>query len=219
MLDILQHLDRQKYELVVICNEEGHYVSDFQQHARRTYPINWELPLPLLWLRIRRILRKEQPQYVHNHLWKACFAGTLAALGLGHRQIYNNLHGEISSHTTYNRLKIRFYQWLNWLLSKTGSTYLCISKNYRQQLRQQGIAPSQLLLHYNWVDCEYFTPTPGPDSRDPLRLLCISRLHEEKGIRTLLRAARQFPAHWQLTLVGDGPLTVVFITTAARRQR
>ena len=48
----------------------------------------------------------------------------------------------------------------------------------------------------------------GSDARHPVRILCVARLVEKKGINILLEALARLPAelHWRFVHVGGGPL-------------
>lgn len=55
------------------------------------------------------------------------------------------------------------------------------------------------------VDTERFCPQP-PLAPAPLRLLAVGRLVEKKGFDILIEAAARLTLHFELRIVGDGPL-------------
>jgi len=78
------------------------------------------------------------------------------------------------------------------------------------------LAPAgRVELVYHGVDLRRFppyraprAPKDGSEARDPVSILCVSRLVEKKGIDVLLSALARLPAglHWRLVHVGGGPL-------------
>jgi glycosyltransferase involved in cell wall biosynthesis len=78
------------------------------------------------------------------------------------------------------------------------------------------------LVHHG-LDAARF-PAPkrglGPDGSDParpVRILCVARAVEKKGLDDLLRALARLPAelHWRFEHIGDGPLSTGLRTLSA----
>ncbi|MDH3701144.1 MAG: glycosyltransferase [Alphaproteobacteria bacterium] len=72
--------------------------------------------------------------------------------------------------------------------------------------------PAELIYH--GLDLDRFPPMPdrrparnGTDARDPVRLLCVARAVDKKGIDVLLGALAELPGrrHWTLDHIGGGP--------------
>jgi len=71
-------------------------------------------------------------------------------------------------------------------------------------------------LVYHGIDVERFPAPPvrderrdGGDAGDPVRILCVGRAVDKKGLDDLLHALAQVPPalHWRLVHIGGGPLT------------
>ncbi|MFJ1999859.1 glycosyltransferase family 4 protein [Streptomyces chartreusis] len=74
--------------------------------------------------------------------------------------------------------------------------------------RGAGVPAERLLLVPNFVDAPLSGETPGPDNG---RWLVAARLSAEKGVLELLR---QWPAHEELDVIGDGELLAACRATA-----
>ena len=48
--------------------------------------------------------------------------------------------------------------------------------------------------------------TDRPSMQSRIRIVCCCRLVQREGLRLLIRAMQRLPAHFQLTIAGDGPL-------------
>ena len=85
--------------------------------------------------------------------------------------------------------------------------------------------PGRVELVYHGIDTARF-PAPvtvgpardGRDPTDPVRLLCIGRAVDKKGLDDLLDALARLPSdcHWRLTHIGDGPRLAALQDRAAR---
>ncbi|MGQ0653624.1 MAG: glycosyltransferase family 4 protein [Betaproteobacteria bacterium] len=73
-----------------------------------------------------------------------------------------------------------------------------------------GLAPAgRVELVYHGIDVSRFAPAlPREPAPGPLRLLCVARLVEKKGVDVLLEALARVPREldWRLVQVGGGPL-------------
>ncbi len=84
----------------------------------------------------------------------------------------------------------------------------CTEAN-RTHLRQRAADPRQIDLVYHGIDLARFPPPPERHARaGPVRILCVSRLVEKKGVDDLLRALAKLPSDldWTFTHIGGGGL-------------
>ncbi|HKU85424.1 MAG TPA: glycosyltransferase family 4 protein [Casimicrobiaceae bacterium] len=93
-------------------------------------------------------------------------------------------------------------------------TATCTACN-AQHLRSLASAPGRVDLVYHGIDTARFPPpaamnrtSDGRDPADPVRLLCVGRAVDKKGLDDLLHALAELPRelHWQLVHIGGGPL-------------
>lgn len=202
LLELLKHTDRSKFEVLLICDKNGYYITDFKSYADKVYAIDYNKNLILVVLTILRIIRRESPSVIHNHLLRACFLGNLAGLMAGVKSI-NNLHGDIQDDQNQGQLKKRFYSIVITFLSLRRTSFICVSEFNKRRLVESGISPDKVTVIYNGVR--------SPDRfqkvrRESLNVVCIARLHPAKGIDTILNAAPYVGDNITVHIVGDGPL-------------
>ncbi len=89
------------------------------------------------------------------------------------------------------------------------------TKNGWRHLRGLAPRPDSIHLSYHGLDLSRFPSPPetpskrdGSDPADPVRLLCVCRAVEKKGLDVLLRALARLPdnLNWRLTHIGGGTL-------------
>jgi glycosyltransferase involved in cell wall biosynthesis len=91
----------------------------------------------------------------------------------------------------------------NWFLKSYGliDLYISPSKFLQAKVSQWGIEPAKVKQLYNFINLADFKPAEEVGDG----LLYFGRLAEEKGLMTLLVAAKELP-EIKLTIVGTGPL-------------
>ena len=99
-------------------------------------------------------------------------------------------------------------------LAACAWTATCTACN-AQHLRSLAPAPERVDLVYHGIDTARFPPPAamnhprdGHDPVHPVRLLCVGRAVDKKGLDDLLHALAELPRelHWRLVHVGGGPL-------------
>ncbi|RKE21786.1 glycosyltransferase [Streptomyces sp. TLI_171] len=163
--------------------------------------------------RLRRILRRTEPDVLHLHSAKAGLAGRLAARGglptvfQPHAWSFAAVDGALAAAS------------LRWERHATrwARTVLCVSERERADGEAAGLLADWRVVP-NGVDLEHFAPadpasrraarmTLGLDQSDPLAV-CVGRLCRQKGQDVLLDAWAKVQAarpESRLVLVGGGP--------------
>jgi glycosyltransferase involved in cell wall biosynthesis len=89
--------------------------------------------------------------------------------------------------------------------------FIATSHTITEELISAGVAPARIVQLPNGVEVDSIPMKPDYALRDPIRLIFVGRLHEQKGLDVLLTAFQklcgQYPnLHIRLQLLGDGPL-------------
>jgi glycosyltransferase involved in cell wall biosynthesis len=203
LLELLRHTNRAKFEVQIICNNKGHYLSDFYQLADKVHEVNFDKhPLTVI-LDIWGILKLEKPSLIHNHLLRSCFLGSIAGIFARVRSL-NNLHGDIQDDQNQAWVKKKIYSSVNFLLALFGSSFICVSEFNKKRLIASGVTASSIVVIYNGVN----EPDNGNrhNHQEDINIVSIARLHPAKGIETILRAAPSLSPYIKLHIIGDGPL-------------
>lgn len=98
---------------------------------------------------------------------------------------------------------------LDWKLRHAGCVFTV--SDYARDLLRARLAPDErdrVCTAYVGIPTALFRPEPPPPDGDRLRLVCVARFQEKKGLDTLVDACallrdRGVPVHLQL--IGDGP--------------
>ena len=176
---------------------------------------------PAAFVRLVRLLRREQPDVVHTFLITACIYGRLAAFAAGVPVVL------AAEQNVYERKPRRHILLERALATRTYRVVACCEAVGGFYQRQVGLPREKVSVVYNAVR---FDAPPTPAERGPARaalglpedalvLGTLGRLTEQKSQRTLLDAlpevARRLP-NMHLFLAGDGPLRPALEAQAAR---
>lgn len=136
-------------------------------------------------------------------------AANLRALGLLDGPLYTVFHGyDLSRHSVLARHGGDYQR-----LFASGEHMLPISTLWGSKLQALGCKPEKIQVHRMGVDLDSFRFHPpkdtAPSGGRPLRVVCVARLVEKKGVIYLCQAVgqlaqRQIPV--ELEVIGDGPL-------------
>ncbi|MBN2773202.1 MAG: glycosyltransferase [Prolixibacteraceae bacterium] len=111
-----------------------------------------------------------------------------------HKCIKNSLGGSILGY-------IEALKWTRKKLEKYTTGFIAPSVFLKNKMTEAGFNPSKFNHIYNFVDDQKFISVPEKENY----YVYLGRLSEEKGIKTLLKAASRLP-QFNLKIIGDGPL-------------
>lgn len=213
LLDILRTIDRSKFQVVVICPQEGYYVDDYRKYAK-VYQLDFLKQYWKLWKGLRQIIIEEAPQIIHNHLFRACLFGTLASITLNKKlKIITNHHLEASDLVVLSAWKKSVIHWTNYLLSPFVDKVICVSKYSQEKMLEQGIPKRKIQLIYNGIDQKRFTPKnynhAAFDENHKFTITFVGRLHPQKGIDILLKVIERLPKTFNVNIIGTGSLSEI----------
>lgn len=110
-----------------------------------------------------------------------------------HRCIKGSLPGSVIGYLEAAR-------WSRERLEGFTTKFVAPSKFLRNKMIEAGFESGRIVHIYNFADKEKFSPVSEKEDY----ALFLGRLSKEKGVETLLKAARSLP-DFQLKIVGDGP--------------
>lgn len=171
--------------------------------------------LPKAVLRLRRLVREQEPDVVQTWLYHGDLVGALAARGLGVPIAWNLRHSDLSRNR--NKRSTLLTMKACALLSRRIPTRIisCSATAIATHV-EAGYDPSKMVLIPNGFDTNQFNPAPegrvelrrelglGPDA---LVTATVGRYHPQKDPATLLKAAGNVLPHrprGHLVLVGRG---------------
>lgn len=176
-----------------------------RDQAIEVFPISYsgKLAMPLVWLKVLRILLHRRPDIIHTHLWTATLIGLTAGWVAGvRRRIYTRHHATI--HYKEHRSGIKWDKLNNALATQI----IAISRNVRDILtRLDGADRKKIrLLHHGFlfsyfqnVSCErtnaLFKKYDIDSGHWPV-IGVISRFLELKGIEFVIMAFSKLCQHY-----------------------
>ncbi len=160
--------------------------------------------------RLRRLIRKENPDTVLTYLFHADVLGRLALFGTTSVPVIPFLR------TTFNHPKYLIPRIFEWLTRPLVSHYFANSDAVKDfYTKHLSVSPEKITVIPNGIDTSYFDSImPDPKLKgslgiksDDFVIICVANLHINKGHQYLLEAfesiyRKQSNAH--LLIVGDG---------------
>ena len=154
-------------------------------------------------------LRGVEARLIHAHFGE----GGPPALFLSKRlniPLILHLHGGAELMTDAN-LRSKWYLWpflaYRRRLWKRASAFLCVSEYVRGRALKAGFPADKTHVHFNGLDCKFFTPRMPVGEKVPNLVLYVGRLIPYKGCDYLIRAMqlveRDRPGS-RLVVIGDG---------------
>lgn len=198
-LSLARFLRERGWEVVLISpagrfvralEKEGFRWRQWQVHRRSMNPFQEAAALVELW----GLYRQERPLIVHHLTIKPVLYGSLAAFFSGVPLVVNAITGlgylflnDRRLTRMARRLVLLAYRWL---LKRRNTAVIFENETNRQQFIQAGLvhADRSWLIEGVGVDIKRFIPQPEPNG-EPV-VLFPARLLREKGIYTLIDAAR-----------------------------
>jgi colanic acid/amylovoran biosynthesis glycosyltransferase len=154
-------------------------------------------------------LRGVEAKLIHAHFGE----GGPPALFLSRRlniPLILHLHGGAELMTDAN-LRSKWYQWPflahRRSLWKRASAFLCVSEYVRGHAMRAGFPADKTHVHFNGLDCKFFTPKMPVREKDPNLVLYVGRLIPYKGCDYLIRAMQlveRYRPGSHLVVIGDG---------------
>ncbi len=237
MLEILQRLDRDVYELSVICKEDGDLTAELRRLNIRYHIIpSLQREIHLLrdaraLLQFYRIFKRERYDLIHTHSSKTGLLGRVAGWLAGVPHIFHTVHG-LPFHEFSPRGHKRVYTLFERIAGKLSDRIIFVNNEERNYAVDHRILrPDQVCTIYNGVNLAYIHQLKQPELRQQFReryhipqdafvAAFVGRLWEQKDPETLagiVAACSDLPIYF--LIVGDGPYLPRFQSVFSRQPR
>jgi glycosyltransferase involved in cell wall biosynthesis len=223
LLTLIAHIDRHRFEPVVIALSDGEMISRLTASGIRNYVVQTGLPFNIsVWGKIREILRKEKIDIVHTHGARALSNLLYPASGIP-VPIVHTVHGW-SFHDYLPAWKKRLRIAGEKFLTSRASINIAVSEsNKRIGLQEFGAFHCEVIN--NGVDLSLYNRDDKADIRgefgiapNAVLISFVARFIHDKNPLALLKAFHRVQdghPEARLIMVGNGPAREAAITLAA----
>ena len=224
MYDTLIRLDRETYDISVLCQSEGKLTDELKKQNIKyiTVPelkreINPFFDLYALF-KIYNLFRKEHYDIVHTHSSKPGIIGRLAAKLAGIKVIVHTVHG-FAFHESSPKLSILIYGLLEKLVGYATDLVIFVNNKDRLTALKMKLLPAKKTITiFNGVDLAIYNNNNGSIKAKQLIGIeknghpfigMVTRLWEQKAPEDFIRAipfvVKNIPKA-KFLVIGDGPL-------------
>lgn len=217
LLLLAQNLDRSRFDVLISSGGEGPLAEESRRNGIAYIPISLGKRLSLRPIReIAGVLRENRIDILHTHGGIAGLYGRSAVRRAGTPAVVHSLHGIHYLHYRNPFLR-HLYVRLERRCSRSTDRLILVCQSDLRRARKYRLAPEgKMNVILNGTDVH---PEPAPEEISRRRIDLgwpsgrpvvgtVARLHRQKGVVNLLRAAseilRVFP-EVLITVVGDGP--------------
>lgn len=202
VLDLCRKIDREKFSVAVISiGQPGKLISEFDKAGVKVFSVEKKFKGDWRVLnKIKNILREENPQVVHTHLFGGDYWGGRAALVCHVPVIVSTKHDIMNEgllkNFLVNRIRRRF------------SRIIAISQASENRLvKKDKIKKEKVSVIYNGIDMgKFWVEDPKIFEKNEIVFGSIGRLVPIKGHSRLIRAVQFLKReNWHLEILGDGP--------------
>jgi glycosyltransferase involved in cell wall biosynthesis len=225
VLDLVKHLDRTKYEPVVLSFTDGPMINSLNQWGIKTHIIFTERPFNFfLWKKVYRFLVEENVRLIHAHGTRANSNVFWAAKKLNLPIVYT-VHGwSFHQDQTFFVRKLR--EAGERLLTSKADLTICVSNNnYQDGISRVGLQRS-IIINYG-IDLEKFNPKKKYSNlKEELNIApdetlvgYIARITVQKDPHTLIMAIAEvlkMTSKVKFLVVGNGDLKDSMVNLAQK---
>ncbi|MGG0319932.1 glycosyltransferase family 1 protein [Priestia megaterium] len=216
LVDLLNHLDKQKYEIHVIYSE-NRMDAVFAQSITRLNKVSFHI-VPQMereiniakdfvsFKKIVKLFKKIGPDVVHCHSSKAGVLGRVASRYCGIDTVYYTPHGYIIQNPKISNKKRRLFSLIEKVLAKQFTTKVIhVSKGEEEvALKNNILNKEKSLVIYNGMD---IPQTKENKINENFNIITVARMDEQKNpweaIKIIEALVKKYP-EIKYTYVGDG---------------
>lgn len=211
LLTLLKHLDRQVFEVHVVCLFAEPLAEIMARHDFPVHVVAMKRKLDIMPVfSIAALISREKFDIVHTHGVRANLLGRLAAKKAGVRRVVTTVHSVLAF--DYNRSIDR---WVNTISEKMTQRITCrfitVCHLLEKHLVAEGIPQDKVRTIHNGIEIEHFNPDLSGEkirrefnlSSEKIVISVIARFHPVKGHAYLLEAMAR--------IVKENPQVVLFL--------
>lgn len=199
--NLVKNTDKKKFEPMVATWLGGGLADNLEKEGIKVFQVP-AIPKSLRLNALRRLIRRENIDILHTHLFIAGFYGRLAAIGSGRLRVIRTHHGMTFKTKTIRRIVFET------LLYPFSSYNTAVSDSVIQHLNAVlKWNPDRMRLIRNGIEIERFR-AKRDGIHDPMTIVAAGRLSKEKGFDVLLKALHLLSKKkrdFRCRLAGDGP--------------
>lgn len=215
VLELCTHLDKNKFEPVVLSFTDGEMVEELQKRNIRTKVIYTETAFDRnIWKKVTAFVKEEQFDIIHAHGTRACSNSFWSAKKANLPLIYT-VHGW-SFHDNQNFIVKKLRQFSEAFLTAKATKTICVSVS-NQEAGKQNFNLKRSQVVYNAINTKKFNPdNTYADIRNDLGISAdkivvgyIVRFTVQKDPLTMVKAMEKIVEQNNnivLLAVGEGPL-------------
>lgn len=215
VLELCSHLDKTKYEPVVLSFTDGEMVKELQKRNIRTKVIHTETAFDRkVWNKVTAFVKEEKFDIIHAHGTRACSNSFWSAKKANLPLIYT-VHGW-SFHDNQNFIVKKLRQFSEAFLTAKATKTICVSVS-NQEAGKQNFNLKRSQVVYNAINTKKFNPdNTYADIRNDLGISAdtivvgyIVRFTVQKDPLTMIKAMEKIVEQNKnivLLAVGEGPL-------------
>lgn len=200
---LIQYLNT-SYELVVVCPPIDKLQQIFEKVGARVIPLNISGKLDPFRdfsqaLLLARTIKKESPDLIHLHGFKAGFLGRIASLGFPRIPVVLTVHN-FYAHPDQSRIPFSCFQQVERVLSRRANGIIAVSEALKRNLTDTlGVEDGKIIRIYNGIHYESFRNNGEKGSSFKAELGIpegvplvgtAARLAPQKGLGIFLEASR-----------------------------
>ncbi|HMO61354.1 MAG TPA: glycosyltransferase [Ferruginibacter sp.] len=192
--------------VIVTLHPENEFGAEVECAALYCLHLGSKLKAPLAAMQLRRIIKKENVQLVHSHLF---WSSVIARMGVPAKiPLYTTIHAFVASSIEYRPWRMRLIEKLTYKIRK--STIIAVAKGaLKEYFSFINLKPHDAHCLYTFVDTGVFNNSVATTKKcdDTFRIVSVGNLKEQKNQRFLLEAFTALK-HENITLdiYGKGPL-------------
>ncbi len=205
IVDIIKNLNQEKFIVKIICmKRSGFWGIELKNYGISLILLGQKNGTSLTSLiRLIKILKQENPDIVHTHLFGADFYGSIAARLAGIKYVVSTEHNlNYSEGKIKSIIKIFISKLFNNIIVVSGAVKIYIMKNYF-------VKAEKILIIYNGIDVNKFSQSLNVNNQvkknKNIIIGSIGRLVKQKGFEYLIKAIDKLSdQNIECLIAGDG---------------